>query len=95
MVAIKAIQLSKYTRAFKVLANSSPAARNAFGKVMADMIHKEIRQYCKGERLTSKKVSMESLEAFSWGDLISEIKQELPLTFNCVTSAVTKKSGPL
>ncbi|XP_070542604.1 uncharacterized protein [Ptychodera flava] len=90
--AIKNIQQSKYLQAFNILSKKSCAARNAIIQSAVKMIQKEMKQFCKKDTPTAKPVTVDNMSSFNWEDIMNELKKEVPATFACVKSVVTKQT---
>jgi len=83
---------SHYGRVFKLLLSTGPAARHAFVNVVGNVIAREVSRYC---RQPSQKfptfTGSESVQSFTWNNMITELRQSVPTLYAAVSSSMPKK----
>ncbi|XP_053406393.1 uncharacterized protein LOC123566698 [Mercenaria mercenaria] len=88
--AISSLKNSKYATAFKHILKR-PRGKTAFYQTVYKMCKSEIFNV-KGGPL-SKKVSRQSLEEFSWDEILPDVEEKCPTLYNAVLGSIMKSKG--
>lgn len=89
---IAAIQRSDYPAAFKHLIGKSKAAEKGFHTVVALQVRNELRKYRKLNDVFPQFNGQESLDTFSWDQLLNSMKSHMP-TMNAAIAGSMPREG--
>ena len=82
-----------YYRGLSSVFKNSSGGRRAMYRLAGEVIRTEIRDFAKKHSTLQEKCSMESIEALSWENVFSEVKQRAPMLYNAILYAVSSKKS--
>jgi hypothetical protein len=63
-------------------------------KTTIKMVKGELKRYCKGSRLTSQEVNLETMQAITWQNITAEAMENMPFTCSVLAEIVQKHRKP-
>ncbi|XP_070570986.1 uncharacterized protein [Ptychodera flava] len=88
---VSMIKRYDYYSAFKLLLSSSKAAHRDFVRFTKSKIRREVRSFLKGENMMMKSLTRDTAENFSWGSVLEETTNKVPVLQTVLEAAITTK----
>ena len=87
-----AIKYSHYGKVFRQLLSIAPAARKAFNVIVAQEVRRQMLRLVRGGcQWQSMFKGAESIEDFSWANMVQTMSQELPTLYAAMTASMPRK----
>ncbi|XP_070547234.1 uncharacterized protein [Ptychodera flava] len=90
---VELIKRSQYLRAFNLLLQKSKAARRSFFNCVTQKIRHEVHNFLREDTVLKRPMTKNVAADFSWGDILSETRNEMPLLHTVLEAAVTRRLG--
>ncbi|XP_070559583.1 uncharacterized protein [Ptychodera flava] len=88
---ITLIKRSQYHSAFNLLFSSSKVAKRSFLRFIITKIRQEVRSFLKGDNMLMKTLTRDTAENFSWGSVLEETTNKMPVLQTVLEAAMTTK----